>query len=176
MSLSLLRAGIPLRYVAPSQLEGLSRGAFVAQPLWQARRGVVEADGSWHWSRRDHTLRRLPRQLFALRRCGLSLEIAVFKGRRIEVTDVMLAKPFAERHRIAAAYELQLHAEPVRSLEHVNQLYEHWASRDDCRGVLLKRTQAPYPWLPRYERLTPDWVAVHQPIEVGRGQQEGSRR
>lgn len=176
MSVSLVRAGIPVSYADPSQLDGLADGAFAAQPLWRARRAVVEADGSWHWSRRDQTLRKIPRQHYAIRRCGLSLEIAVFKGRRIEVTDVMLAVPFDERQRIAAAYQLELHCEPVRSMEDINQLYDEWSAEDDRHGVLLKRVASPYPWLPRYERRTPDWVAVRQPIEEGAGQQGGARR
>ena len=62
MSVTLLRAGLPVRYVEPSQLDGLAVGRFVAQPLWRARRGVLEATGLWHWSRRDTTLRKLPRK------------------------------------------------------------------------------------------------------------------
>ena len=173
MSVTALRAGLAVRYEDPSQLDGIERGLFAAQPLWIARRAVVEADGRWHWSRRDLTPRELPRCEHAIRRCGLSLEVAVLRGGRMVVSDVIIARPFWERNALAARLGFDLHAHPLRGIAQVNRLLDAWSRRRDCRGALLKRVDASYPWLPRYERRVPEWVALRLPIAIGAGRQEG---
>ena len=164
-----LHVARPVAFVDWSQLAGLEDSAFFVQPLWKGRRAILDGDGSWHWG----TGKGSPHQLrhdYRFLRVGLVLELTMMRG-RIEVADVVVSRPMNHRRQMARASGINLHCTRVRGLDEANEQLERWMREDGCRGLVLKRADTPYPWLPHAPRHVADWVTIQEPLVREPGQQ-----
>jgi len=164
-----LFAPYPTKLIRPSQLRGLEHGDFVAQPYWFGchathvpGRPITNSVG--HAVHRS-TLQRVKLPEIVRRPSGLAVDL-VLLSRRAVVTDIMIARPFDDRERLAHAYGIDLGARAVHSRSDINDALATFGKNPDCAGLILKRRAAAYPWLPIQSRPAWYWLLVQQPIEL----------
>lgn len=163
MAANLVFPARPVGLASCHQLRGLDDGAFVLQPQWQARRAVLRSDGRLYY-RTGRPVRQRPWRDLKLPHVGLDLDLALLRD-RAEVLDVMVARPFDQRRRMAERFGLQLRWHPVQDLDEVNSLLAMWLGSGQCTGVVLKRRDVPYPWFPFSDSYEPGWLQVTEPVE-----------
>lgn len=135
----------------------LASGAYIAQPWFRGRRAVWRPDLGTAYSCKG---KRLRCKLGQTINCWSPLDMMLMKDDH-RVLDVMLPQPFYKR--IVGAPNSFFFADVVDFYE-VNKLFERWRQLPNFNGVVLKRTDVRYPWLPAGRQVVDGWWHLTKPL------------